>query len=97
MKTITKKIILITVSIIGLVLLVLIILNPSASQFRDFTGNSPIYISRKTNYLIYSVYDDTYNGVEYYGVFANFFPKGECEKKEVHSSTRIIYRYRDED
>ena len=62
----TKK----TKIVIAVCFSILIILNPTTSQFRDYIGERDV--TKKMNFLVVSVYE--YNGNKYLGLLMNFIP-----------------------
>jgi len=64
--------------ITAVILLLFIVLNPSSSDFREYTGipkeNYDVTIHREWNFLVLSVYSTYYYGEDrkYLGIFKNF-------------------------
>lgn len=60
--------------IIGGIVFIFIITNPSPKSFSEFSGDRRNYNQKRIyNWIIFSVYENT-NGNKYLGVFMNFFP-----------------------
>lgn len=64
-------------TIVAVIIIVLIITNPSVKDFKDYIGTSSYSgLSRKQNWLIFSVYEYDYHNYStsrYIAVFMNFF------------------------
>lgn len=59
--------------ILGVIIGILVITNPSMKAFKDFKGSSSYEgLSRNLNFFLVSVYSDE-NDVKYFGVLGNFF------------------------
>lgn len=56
--------------IIASIFLLFLFLNPSMKEFHEHTGDSYSSLSRKMNFLILSIYEDS--GDYYIGFLANF-------------------------
>jgi hypothetical protein len=66
--------------IIGTVLLLLIITNPSLKSFKEHLGQTTDNgLSRNYNLLVFSIYDDSYN--KYLGIFENFIKIGSIPQQ----------------
>jgi len=70
--------------IIGVILIVLVITNPSLKDFKEYKGISPIVsenniVRRSHNFILFSTYQEAdnigefYHSISYIGVFDNFF------------------------
>ncbi len=59
-----------TMYALAVLFILLMLLNPSTSQFRDYIGEKDV--TKKMNFLIVSVYE--YNGNKYLGFLMNFIP-----------------------
>lgn len=58
-----------------LIILIFIILNPSYSNFKEYTGlngKSAEYLHKKNNFLLFSIYKNAKDGKIYLGVLMNF-------------------------
>lgn len=81
-------------SIITVTIILLIITNPSRSDFIEHLGypkkvTDMILIRRESNFLIFSIYTDQLYTGKYLGIAKNFFklnPKGEDNGKEETKS-----------
>jgi len=67
----------------GILLLILIITNPSAQAFKEYIGSSTYEgLHKQTNLFVVSIYKE--RGTEYIGVLGNFF-KVEKELPKQHT------------
>ena len=79
--------------VIGIVLLILIITNPSATAFKEYSGApSERYFIKKYNFFVCSIY---YDGDTYLGVVGNFFKLNSDSPKQTSSNNILTLPYRD--
>jgi hypothetical protein len=82
--------------IIGSVLLILIILNPTYLNFKEFTGltgKNASELHKNANYLICSIYQDNYNHKKYLAVVKNFIditPSEPIPKEQSLDSVAVL-------
>src|ERR1700750_3265887 len=60
--------------VIGAIILILIITNPSVKAFKDYLGHgNEGGLSRQANFFIFSIYLNWGNSAEYFGIAGNFY------------------------
>jgi hypothetical protein len=73
------------------ILLFFIILNPGMDRFKEYTGligKNGHYLTRKYNFLIYSIYEDSLNEKKYIGFLLNFFDITSKKQLETTNASR---------
>ena len=79
--------------IIGGVFFILVALNPGMKRFKEFSGldNKEMgHVKRTYNFIVCSVYEDTYNEEKYFGVLLNFIDITPKKQPQPSDTTVIL-------
>lgn len=84
MKMLLKKIWIVA----GIILVLFILLNPGINRFKEYSGlvgKDSRYIKRKYNFVIFSIYEDSYSDKKYLGILMNFI--------NINKGSKVIDNY----